>query len=167
MFVYALATLDPCCFFSAFCTYFRPLPGIKRDPFQAAIYFKKAAEGENADGQVNLAQMMFNQEGGQKRDIPEIFRLLHKAAGHGHIMAMYFLGEIHQHGIGTRSVVASSAGERQAGKWADLGSAWVVFFVRPLFRLGRFLSCAVGSAWVVFVVRPRFGRGRFFVTHPR
>jgi TPR repeat protein len=76
--------------------------GIQRDPYQAGLYFKKAAEGDLADAQVSLAAMMFHREGGLKRDVPELLRLLQRAAGQGHVLGLYYLGILHQHGIGTR-----------------------------------------------------------------
>ena len=76
--------------------------GVERNLHRAAAYFKRAAGADLADAQVNLAVMMLNEQGGLRRDVPEIIKLLQAATHHGHVMAMYYLGAIHQHAIGVR-----------------------------------------------------------------
>jgi len=76
--------------------------GVERNLHRAVAYFKRAAGADLADAQVNLAVMMLNEQGGLRRDLPEIIKLLQAATHHGHVMAMYYLGAIHQHAIGVR-----------------------------------------------------------------
>jgi SEL1 protein len=72
--------------------------GVRRDPVRAVEHFRAASEQDYAAAQVNLGALYLDQ--GQQADIHVAARYFELAARHNHIEALYYLGEMHHHGLG-------------------------------------------------------------------
>lgn len=74
--------------------------GVEKNVMNAFSYFRKAADQGYAEGQTNLAILYLNGEGTRK-DYLKAITYFSLAAQQGNLIAMYYLGQMNDFGLGT------------------------------------------------------------------
>jgi TPR repeat protein len=90
--------------------------GTRRDPEEAAFWYRKAAVQGNAAAQNNLG-VLYNRGEGVSRDLEEAVFWYRWAADQGYPAAQHNLGLMYEHGLGVKQ------DDVEAYKWYDLAAA--------------------------------------------
>ncbi len=110
--------------------------GLAPDKREAVNWYRKAAEGGNAQGQANLGVMYEHGHGGLSQDDGEAVKWYRKAADQGNADGQAYLGDMYEHGKG-----GLTQDKREAVKWyrkaAEQGNADGQIYLGLMYEKGE------------------------------
>jgi len=72
---------------------------VEKDPAQAVVWFRKAAEQNDAEAEYRLGERYVQGSGGLPHDVAQGLSLMMKAADQGHVISQTSIGDLYRHGF--------------------------------------------------------------------
>jgi len=95
--------------------------GVPKDPAQATVWFQKAANQGDAEGECLLGGRYVQGYGGLRHDVSQGLALMEKAADHGNANCAQQIGELYRNGLfgAPKNLVRAAAWHRRGAEMGD------------------------------------------------